>query len=111
MINYGGLFMNTKLSIFIVASILALTGCYRVADQTRTYEVSKTGENYQENKAVQMRVGPCGKRVINRQVLSEKIKCVDRKGVVIPAATPEECIKLKGKVVEEVYIEEESYRK
>jgi hypothetical protein len=96
--------------VFILISTTAmssLSGC-DTRERVTTYDVTKTGKNWVESESIQRYRAPNGKVTVDKQNIYEKINCIGRRGKKIDAATPDECIERGGKIVDEVYIEEES---
>ena len=89
------------------AAISSLSGC-TTREQVTTYDVTKTGKDWVKSESIQRYRAPSGRVTVEKQNVYEKINCIGRKGKKIDAATPEECIDRGGKVVDELYIEEES---
>jgi hypothetical protein len=90
-------------------SLVLLCAC-STQERVRTYEVSEVSNDAIENRMVEEYVGPDKKRVVNRQFTREKVRCVDQNGRRIHANTVMECMKRKGRIVDEVFQEEKVTR-
>lgn len=102
---------NYLLLPLAIAFTVMVTGCAsRERERFSTYEVSSADSNSVVTETRQEYRNPKN-RVVNRQIIREKIKCVGRNGNTISATTAEECIKKKGKIVDETYVEEQRLRR
>lgn len=104
---------NMPFAALVVVGLMGLAFlvgcCNQCREKVVTYDVTKTGENWAESKTVQERRGPSGRVEVDKQSVYEEISCV-RNGVKIAASSQEACIKAGGKVVDNVIVDEESYR-
>jgi len=91
------------------AIIGSLLGCV-TKESLVTREVASSGKDWVKNETTQEYRDVEGKRIKDKQVIYEKIKCVAKNGKTIKATTVEECIKLGGKIVDEVITEEQTIR-
>lgn len=83
----------------------SILGCDRA--RVVTYDVTKSGKNWTESETVQESRGRGGKRIIEKQYVHEKVGCVNKNNRKIKAASPEDCIRKGGRVVDETLIEEQ----
>lgn len=97
------------LSLITITGIVLVAGC-STQERVRTYEVSEMTNDTVENRVVEEYVGPNHKKVINKQVIREKIRCIGPNGKIIPVNTVTACMKHNGKIVDEVFQEEKSFR-
>lgn len=93
----------------IALPILSLAACAS-KERLVTYEETEVSDGVAESKTVYIHKEP-NRRSVEKQVVREKVKCVGKNGQIIKANTPEQCIKLKGKVIDEVTVEEEVTRR
>jgi len=100
---------RVALVLSTVIAIGLLAGC-EAPERVTTHDVTTTGKNWVETESTQRYRAPSGKVTVEKQSIYEKINCIGRRGKKIDAATSEECIQRGGKIVDEVYIEEESTR-
>lgn len=99
--------MKQKL-IIVLTTVVSLSGIGGCANQERlkTYEVAEMSNGQVENRYVQEYVDQEGKKVVNKQMTRERHQCLDKNGKPLPAKSAADCMKRKGKVVDEVYQEE-----
>lgn len=96
---------SKSLVLATLLGLISISGC-ATQERVRTYETSEMTNDSVQNTVVEEYVDRNHKRVVNKQVAKEKIRCVGQDGRIIPAKTVMECMKRKGKVVDEVYQEE-----
>ena len=98
-------------SVMVSVLMVGLVGCAS-KERVVTYDVTTSGKNWAENETIQERKGSDGKIVIEKQKVFEKVRCVGQKGKhkgkIIKVDSPEECLKMGGKIIDEVMVEEQT---
>jgi hypothetical protein len=94
----------------VLNSSLLVAGCVS-RESVITREISEEGPNSVENSVIKERRTPNGRRIIEKEVVTETIRCVGKDGFLISAKSVQECIKKKGRVIDEVVVEQEKIRR
>lgn len=97
---------NLRFPIAVILGMVIVSGC-NSREGYRAYESTEINNNGTvENRLVEEYVSPDHKRVVSKQIAREKIQCVGKDGRPLPVKSVSDCMKRKGKLVDEVYQEE-----
>lgn len=101
--------IQISLLLGIFTGVSFMNGCAST-ETIVTREISEEGTNTVKNTVIKESRRPYRRSTIEKEVVTENVRCVGKNGKNIPAETPEECIAKGGKVVDEVTVEQEKIR-
>lgn len=94
--------MTKKMGIMltIISSSCAIVGCTKNTELNT--QTSKVGKDWAEVQTTQQYQTEDGKIVKEKQLVKEKIKCMNKRGIQLPVDTAEECLEQNGTLVDEI---------